>query len=140
MEKETLQGHQVVCSAFIEKNQKILIVMCPSFKVWRVPGGRPDHGERIEETLLREMKEETGVLYNDPVFLGWGQDRQFHFIKQKETSRLIMFFHVKTKEELVLDPEEAEDHRWVTILELKNISDKEGALADFFLRNPEFDI
>lgn len=33
--------------------------MCPRFRVWRVPGGRPERGEKLEETLLREMQEET---------------------------------------------------------------------------------
>lgn len=114
--------------------------MCPKFKAWRVPGGRAEHGEKIEETLLREMKEETGVVFDNPLFVGWGQDQQFHVAMQKETSRLIMFFHVKTNKELQLDPDEAEEFKWVTIPELKSLSNKEGALIDFFQRNPNFDI
>lgn len=49
-----------------------------------------------------------------------------------------MFFHVKTNEELVLDPDECLESRWVTLEELKNIENKEGALNDFFVRNPYF--
>lgn len=49
-----------------------------------------------------------------------------------------MFFHVKTDEEPNLDPDECLEHKWATLEELKNISDKEGALNDFFQRNPEF--
>jgi ADP-ribose pyrophosphatase YjhB (NUDIX family) len=138
MERSKIRGHQVICSAFIEKDNKFLTVMCPRFKVWRVPGGRAEHGERIEETLIREMQEETQITFNNPEFVGFGQDQQFHVKAQRETSRLLMFFHVKTNEEPKLDPDEAEDHKWVTLEELKQIENKEGGLTDLFKRNPNF--
>lgn len=140
MERYPLQGHQVICSAFIEKDNKVLAIFCPKFKVWRVPGGRPDYGEKIEDTLLRELQEETGIIFSNPKFVGWGQDQQFHVRDQKQTSRLLMFFHVQTNEEIQLDPGEAEDSKWVTLEELKGIENKEGALNDFFERNPNFKI
>ncbi|MFT4303033.1 MAG: NUDIX hydrolase [Candidatus Woesearchaeota archaeon] len=140
MERSKLRGHQVICSAFIEKDNKFLIVMCPRFKVWRVPGGRTEHGERLEETLIREMQEETGVVFENPKFIGFGQDQQFHILGQKETSRLIMFFHVKTNKELIIDPDEAEEFKWVTLDELKAMDNKEGALTDLFKRNPDFSL
>lgn len=116
--------------------------MDPKFKVWRVPGGRTEHGEKLEETLIREMEEETGIKFENPVFIGWGQDQQYKFIDEMETSRLLMFFHVRFdhEQELKLDPAEAEDYKWVTINELKDIKNKEGALFDFFQRNPDFGI
>ncbi len=138
MTRAQLRGHQVICSALIEKDEKFLIVMCPKFKVWRVPGGRAEHGEKLEETLIREMKEETGIIFENPKFIGFGQDQQFHVLAQKETSRLIMFFYVKTNQEPELDPNEAEEHKWVSLDELKKIDNKEGALIDFFNRNPSF--
>src|SRR3989338_2306332 len=140
MERDPLQGHQVVCSAFIEKDHKVLIGMYTRFKVWRVPGGRPEYEEKIEDTLIRELQEETGIHFVDPKFLGWGQDQQLHIRGQMLTSRLIMFFYVKTDAEIQLDPGEAEDSKWVTIEELKQIENKEGALTDFFERNLEFNI
>lgn len=140
MERSKLRGHQVICSAFIEKDNKFLIVMCPRFKVWRVPGGRTEHGEKLEETLIREMQEETGITFENPKFIGFGQDQQFHIKGQRETSRLIMFFHVKTNEEPKLDPDEAEDFKWVTLDDLKKIENKEGALTDLFNRNPKFSL
>lgn len=83
------------------------------------------------------MKEETGISFTSPMFLGWGQDQQFQVKAQLETSRLIMFFRLKTDQTPVLDPKEAEDYRWVTLEELKKMKDKEGALTDFFERNPK---
>lgn len=138
MEKYAIVGHQVVCSAFIEKDKKFLIVMCPKFKVWRVPWGRPEYWEKVEKTLIREMQEEVGISFENPIFVGFGQDIQLYFIKQKETSRLILYFYVKTNEELIIDSDEAEEYKWVSIEEMKKIENKEGALNDFFKRNPNF--
>lgn len=140
MERSKIRGHQVICSAFIEKDNKFLIVMCPRFKVWRVPGGRTEFGEKLEETLIREMQEETNILFESPKYLGFGQDQQFDVKGQRETSRLIMYYHVKTNHEPKHDPDEAEDFKWVTLNELKNIDNKEGALKDLFERNREFSL
>ena len=114
--------------------------MDPGFKVWRVPGGRAEWEEKIEDTLLREMKEETGLIFTNPKFIGFGQDQQYQFETQRETSRLIMFFHVKTNEEPNLDPDEAEDFKWVSLDELKKIKNKEGGLTDLFKRNPNLNL
>jgi isopentenyldiphosphate isomerase len=46
-----------------------------------------------------------------------------------------MFYHLKTDKEPTLDPDEAEDHKWVTLDEPKKIKNKEGAMTDFFKRN-----
>lgn len=131
---------EVICSAFMEKDGRFLIFLCPRFKVWRVPGGRAEFHETLEQTLAREMKEETDIDIKDPVFLGYGQDNQYHVRGQRETSRLIMFFHVRTDSEPKVDPGEAEQHRWVTLDELRGIKDKEGALTDLFSRNPGLEI
>ncbi len=114
--------------------------MCPRFKVWRVPGGRAEHGEKIEDTLIREMQEETGISFSNPKFVGWSQDTQFHVLKQLETSRLLMFFHVVTQEEPHLDPDECEESHWVTLEELKEIPNKEWGLSAFFQKYPNFSL
>lgn len=141
MKNPSLQGHQVVCSAFIVKDNKILIVMDPKFKVWRVPGGRPEHGKVLEDTLLREIKEETGIAFKNPKFLGLSQDRQYKVIGDKETSRVILYFLLKlNNEDVKLDHEEAEDFRWVSLDKLKKIDNKEGDLDNLFLRSPDISI
>ncbi len=136
-----VKGPTVVCSAFVEKKignkSKFLVVFCPRFKVWRVPGGRAERGETLEHALLREMKEEVGIVFRNPKFLGYGEDRQYHFKERKRISRLLMFFRVKTDKELKIDPDEAEDFKWVTLAEMRKIKNKEGALADFLEKNPD---
>ncbi|TSA45108.1 NUDIX hydrolase [bacterium] len=133
-----LHGPRVVCSAFIEKDGKCLLFLCPGFKVWRVPGGRVEFNETLEQTMIREMKEEIGLDVENPKFLGWGQDHQYHFAEQRETSRLLIFFHVKIEQDPKVDPGEAEEFKWVTLDEIKQEKNKEGALTDFFIRHPGF--
>ncbi len=51
----------------MEQNSKILVVhksRGPYTGLVDLPGGRPQHGESIEETLRREFLEETGVTLN----------------------------------------------------------------------------
>ncbi len=127
----------VVCSTFIEKDGKFLMIFCPKFKKWRVPGGRVDNNETLEETIAREMKEEVGLDIKNPVFLGWGQDHDFNHNSNKNRPRLLMFFHAKTDKEPAINPEESEEHKWVTIDEMKTEENKEGALKDFLKRNPD---
>lgn len=38
---------------------KMLLVNHPEWNIWSIPGGTRDHGESIEETLKREILEET---------------------------------------------------------------------------------
>ena len=49
-----------------------------------------------------------------------------------KTSRLILYFHAKVEGEPVIDPDEAEEYKWVELSELKEIENKEGALTYFF--------
>lgn len=137
MADKIVKGPTVICSAFLDKAGKFLLFFCPRFKVWRVPGGRAEFNEKLEETLVREMKEEIGIEINNPQFVGWGQDHQYHVKDNKETSRLIMFFYVKIEDEPIIDENEAEKYKYVSWEELKRQSNKEGALTDFFKRNPE---
>ena len=127
----------VICSTFVEKEGKFLAVFCPKFKKWRVPGGKVDGTETLIETVKREMKEETNLDIENPIFLGYGQDDDYNHHNEKKIPRLIMFFHAKTNQEVTMDPEEAEEFKWVTMEELKKL-DIEGALQDFFSRNPSF--
>lgn len=52
----------------IEKGDSILLVKKtrgPYQGMWDLPGGRPEHGESIFQTLQRELKEETGIKLID---------------------------------------------------------------------------
>jgi len=59
-----MQAPKVAVAALAVKDGKILLVKRrypPSAGRWSLPGGHVELGERLEEAVLRELKEETGV-------------------------------------------------------------------------------
>ncbi len=55
----------VVACALVDEDRRVLIAQRPEGKalagLWEFPGGKLDPGERPEEALIRELKEELGI-------------------------------------------------------------------------------
>ncbi len=55
----------VVACALVDEDRRVLIAQRPEGKalagLWEFPGGKLDSGERPEEALIRELKEELGI-------------------------------------------------------------------------------
>jgi len=60
----------VVAAALIDTDGRVLIARRPEGKelegLWEFPGGKIDAGERPEEALIRELREELGVTVKAP--------------------------------------------------------------------------
>jgi len=132
--KKKHQYTLAIASAFIEKNKKYLLIYDPRFSCWRVPGGKVDFGERIENALQREIKEELGVKIIIDGFLGFGQD-QMIFKKKFQTSRAVFYFKCKTKSSKI-NPNQREisRYKWLSLSEIKKHRNLEGAMKDYFRR------
>ena len=60
----------VVAVALIDQDNRILLAQRPQGKqlagLWEFPGGKVEPGERPEETLIRELREELGITVKEP--------------------------------------------------------------------------
>jgi 8-oxo-dGTP diphosphatase len=59
----------VVACALIDADGRVLIAERPAGRsmagLWEFPGGKVEAGERPEETLIRELKEELGIVVKE---------------------------------------------------------------------------
>ena len=59
----------VVACALVDADKRVLIAQRPEGKalagLWEFPGGKVEPGERPEQTLIRELKEELGIVVNE---------------------------------------------------------------------------
>jgi 8-oxo-dGTP diphosphatase len=60
----------VAACALLDTDGRVLLAERPAGKpmagLWEFPGGKIEAGERPEETLIREMKEELGIVVREP--------------------------------------------------------------------------
>ena len=60
----------VAACALIDTDGRILLAERPAGKtmagLWEFPGGKVEPGERPEESLIRELKEELGITVREP--------------------------------------------------------------------------
>ncbi|MGN6517438.1 MAG: (deoxy)nucleoside triphosphate pyrophosphohydrolase [Rhizomicrobium sp.] len=60
----------VVACALIDADGRVLIAQRPPGKamagLWEFPGGKIETGERPEDSLIRELKEELGITVREP--------------------------------------------------------------------------
>jgi 8-oxo-dGTP diphosphatase len=60
----------VAACALIDADGRVLLAQRPPGKpmegLWEFPGGKVEADERPEETLIREMKEELGIVVSEP--------------------------------------------------------------------------
>jgi 8-oxo-dGTP diphosphatase len=60
----------VAACALIDIDRRVLIAQRPPGKpmagLWEFPGGKVEQGERPEDTLIRELREELGIVVDEP--------------------------------------------------------------------------
>lgn len=108
----------VVAAALIDADNRVLIAQRPQGKqlagLWEFPGGKLDPGERPEDALIRELREELGIVVKAPclaplTFASHAYDA-FH---------LLMPLYVCRKWEGVVAPAEGQAITWARARDLR---------------------
>ena len=108
----------VAQKAVIEKDGKILVVRGIGDTVWEFPGGRLDAGEAPVDGLVREIKEELGVVITDVRPLRVLPS--YHY-KSKTHNVYIAYSCTYDGSPMTVDDTELEELKWVTREELKDL-------------------
>ncbi len=78
----------VAACALIDADGRVLLAQRPAGKpmagLWEFPGGKVEQGERPEETLIRELKEELGIVVQEaclaPLTFASHSYEEFHLV------------------------------------------------------------
>ena len=106
------------------ENDEVLMLLRkkePAKGLWAIPGGKLELYERLEDTLVREMKEELGVEIEVVKFICNIQDIN----EEKELHWIMPVYEVKIVKGKVrnLEPENHGEVRWFKMSEIpENIS------------------
>ena len=69
-----LPRHRLTAGALVRNEKMEVLIIKSPIRGWELPGGHVEEGETIEDTLKREVKEETGLEIDIEKFCGISQD------------------------------------------------------------------
>ena len=143
-EKQERRFPGVAVDAIIRKENQIVIVQRkypPHKDEWALPGGFIELGERVEEAVLREMKEETSLdvkierlfnVYSDP-----DRDPRGHMIT------IVYICNILEGSPKIMGGDDAKVAKFIDLGEIKNVNlafDHEKIITDYLnLKNGKID-
>lgn len=96
-----------------------ILLILDRFGLWALPKGHQEPEETLEETALREIKEETGI---SGIIVDRLETTEYQFTSEDEAViKTVHFFLVEAQgimssaDELVLNPAEVSQARWVSL-------------------------
>jgi 8-oxo-dGTP diphosphatase len=109
----------VAACALIDVDGRVLIAQRPPGKpmagLWEFPGGKVEPGERPEVSLIRELKEELGIVVQEaclaPLTFASHPYPDFH---------LLMPLYACRRWEGMVEAREAQKLKWVRVNDLRN--------------------
>lgn len=108
----------IPCAAILNKENKILIARRKPEKIlgglWEFPGGKLEHGEKVEDALLREVKEELEIQVTI--------DKLLHvksYVYDHGAVLILFYFcHFESGQIRLIDHDK---YRWCSVNELKEL-------------------
>jgi len=126
-----------IASCFVEHNKEILLLNRqdhkPQGNTWGVPAGKIDEGETPLQTMIREIKEETGFKISDHQIFYFDK----LFVKYPDYDFVYYMFHTKLeqKEKVRIRSTEHKAFQWISpeqALAEQLIPDLDGCIRLFY--------
>jgi len=133
--KQPIVGVGVV----IIKDGKILLEKRkyePGKGKWSIPGGLVELGENVEQTVIREVKEETGLDVEKPEHIDVVDNVVRHENGEVKYHFVIIDYFVKLKGGTLKAASDAEELKWVALNEVEKY-DLTKTFWAFFVKNRE---
>jgi len=93
--------------AIIRKGNKVLILKDAHSDYWDLPGGHVQEGEKLEDALAREVREETRLLISNPASF------KTEIMKLGEREKPVIFYFASARGDVKLSDEHT-DYKWIT--------------------------
>ena len=109
----------VAACALVDADGRVLLTERPAGKsmagLWEFPGGKIEAGERPEETLIRELKEELGIVVREPCLAPLTFASHAY-----EDFHLLMSLYVCRRWEGIVAAQEGQRLAWVRPIRLRD--------------------
>jgi nucleoside triphosphatase len=112
-EYDTEYPEPVTGALILNENDEIFLMKSPKWEnQWLVPGGHVEKGEKIEECVKREVKEETGLEVSEIEFVTVLEGMPESF--ERDTHFIFLNYSCRAEnQEVELDQREAVEHVWI---------------------------
>lgn len=123
--------------AIIIQNGKILLEKRkndPGRGKWSIPGGLVELGESLEQTVIREVQEETGLVVDAPELIDVINQTTLDEIGKVKYHFVIVDYHVKLKGGTARAASDAAELEWVLLDEVEQ-KDLIKSFRGFFEKN-----